>query len=853
MKGFLSVPRISLMLCYMTSSTTQTQENTCGHASMDYDERGMDGVEAACAECTTMEGCGFCLSSGSCLRKSDPAAESCPTWLTEGASCPIEPTCDDYVGCSACVEDDACAWCASEKACLDFGEIFERGGDCGASVFEPPCPSDWVPETRIVGDFALEADGQLGGGSMHVSGESLLSGGAGSFELVVNEDSMTFRSAGDVRLTAGDTDAFNSAGGTATLKSGDGDVQKGGDAGDLLVRAGYANGQSATGCAAGQGGDVTARAGHAVEGAGGGLKVNAGSSDLGTGGAISFITGYGAKKNSGGVILNTIGGGGILDDLSSAGIFIETGSSEHDRSGSILLATGSSADALAGNVDISVGASGSGGGGRLRVSAGTTTQASSSSGSIVFATGASTEETPSGSLRLVSANAGDSGVSGDVIIQTGGAAETSGTLSIATGDSGGSTAGTIDVQPGSSYVRDGPDVLVTAGHSAQTAGSVVVAGGACTGGDALETAFEGGDVGVAGGWARADGGQGGRLELRAGQADREKGPDVSLRAGASKGALTLETSNAGADGQSGSVTIRTGTSSSGASGTLRLSSGTATRGNGGAISLAVGRGRESAGGINVAAGGTAADHNQYYGGDIDVVAGHGALRAGDVRLGTPSAGATGAVVLESGDSASGPTGNLSVTTGAVRGGRHAGALAVDTGDATRPDSIELRAGSSSGAKAGVVRVEAGDHDSTTGRSGSVDVKAGSSRSQTDDTMRRGAWITLAAGDADFGNAGGIDLLAGASATATGGHLTLATGFSQSSRTGSIAIVSANAGNDGESGKFRLPFDLSFVSSIRFFFIVVTCFAFETFTCRLHPLFDGKRGPRRSWRHCTSDW
>lgn len=100
----------------------------CQSVSVDYKATGMVGcvftcvrvaysiairIESACSECLSRPGCGFCMSTGECLNGSDHGQAQqpqCPFWLASGALCPIEPTCDDYVNCGHCVEDQSCAW-----------------------------------------------------------------------------------------------------------------------------------------------------------------------------------------------------------------------------------------------------------------------------------------------------------------------------------------------------------------------------------------------------------------------------------------------------------------------------------------------------------------------------------------------------------------------------------------------------------------------------------------------------------------------------------------------------------------------------------------------------------------------
>lgn len=167
-------------------------DDYCPSRSFDYDSAGLAGLEATCADCAGSSGCGFCLSTGACLRgdPSGPLSGSpCPTWLGDSASCPKEPVCEDHRDCGGCVSDESCAWCASEQRCLDLSEIFTS--DCHGTIFDAPCPASWVPETRVVGDFILEPDGLFGGGHLQSSGTT--------FELLVSDEAVSLISAGDVQ------------------------------------------------------------------------------------------------------------------------------------------------------------------------------------------------------------------------------------------------------------------------------------------------------------------------------------------------------------------------------------------------------------------------------------------------------------------------------------------------------------------------------------------------------------------------------------------------------------------------------------------------------------------------------
>ncbi|EJK61681.1 hypothetical protein THAOC_17786, partial [Thalassiosira oceanica] len=78
-------------------------------------------------------------------------------------------------------------------------------------------------------------------------------------------------------------------------------------------------------------------------------------------------------------------------------------------------------------------------------------------------------------------------------------------------------------------------------------------------------------------------------------------------AATSSGSLGLSTSDAGAAGVSGQVTLSSGTASSGTSGAVGIESGSSEFGSGGAISLSVGSGDGAGGTLSLSAGDSSAD------------------------------------------------------------------------------------------------------------------------------------------------------------------------------------------------------------------------------------------------------
>lgn len=53
------------------------------------------------------------------------------------------PKCGEFVDCGSCAQEESCAWCASESVCITLSQAFSK--DCRGLVFDPPCPSSYVP------------------------------------------------------------------------------------------------------------------------------------------------------------------------------------------------------------------------------------------------------------------------------------------------------------------------------------------------------------------------------------------------------------------------------------------------------------------------------------------------------------------------------------------------------------------------------------------------------------------------------------------------------------------------------------------------------------------------------------
>ena len=184
-------------------------------------------------------------------------------------------------------------------------------------------------------------------------------------------------------------------------------------------------------------------------------------------------------------------------------------------------------------------------GGRLSLRAGSA--ASSTGGAVSLLSGHGTA-TSSGVFSIQTSSAGDNGVSGSLAFSSGSSSKgSSGMITLRTGSAISGAGGSISVAVQAGTIASGGRVTITAGES---------------------TAKTGGAVSIVSGYGTAT----------------------------SSGAFSsIRTANAGADGQSGSLTLFTGDSTKGLSG-YSSSDGRSFKGASGSVSVMVGVGPKTTGG-----------------------------------------------------------------------------------------------------------------------------------------------------------------------------------------------------------------------------------------------------------------
>eukprot|EP01032_Pedospumella_encystans_P022255 gene22255-25219_t len=323
------------------------------------------------------------------------------------------PNCGDYNDCYGCASQDQCAWCASDNTCNTISDAFSK--DCRGLVFEPPCPSDFIPENVVVGNLVVRADPTFGGGELNVSGSGMTSDGTRvDYQMSLNTSGYFVNSAGDVGIISGDRNTFNAVGGNVSLTAGSGLSPQGGSGGSVVLKAGDGEGEDQFGGNIGQGGDVSLQAGDAVQGAGGAISLEAGSSALGKGGMISIKSGDSLGKATGDVIISS-----AASSIAKSGdVSLGSGASSQDT-GDVSIQSG---DSLleAGSIFLTAGTSGSNSVGALvRIRAGDSTGQTGGLISIVSGTGG--PGTASGAISIASEDATAVGDSGPVYVRTGAA------------------------------------------------------------------------------------------------------------------------------------------------------------------------------------------------------------------------------------------------------------------------------------------------------------------------------------------------------------------------------------------------------------------------------------------------
>ena len=280
------------------------------------------------------------------------------------------------------------------------------------------------------------------------------------------------------------------------------------------------------------------------------------------------------------------------------------------------------------------------------------------------------------------------------------------------------------------------------------------------------------------------------------------------------GDMILETPDGGKGGDSGSIVLSTGTSSFGTTGAIYIGTSDVNEGGAGIasgteaageIKLTVGSGDSGAGGDITLSSGSGDGNLFETGGRIEIFSGLGATSTGDILIATSDGNKdSGSIVMSTGDANNADSGGIFIGTG--DSDRTAGTITVTVGatDTGIGGSLKLEAGDTSsgtGTTGGHVRIASGRSDGTS---------SGSMAIITPDAPGSGL-ILLSTGVATGGDSGDISIGTG-TASSTGGDIELKVGSSVSMG-GSITIHAGNGttNNFETGGKIRLDSGFSSTS------------------------------------------
>eukprot|EP00232_Nephroselmis_pyriformis_P028735 CAMPEP_0182854040 /NCGR_PEP_ID=MMETSP0034_2-20130328/1020_1 /TAXON_ID=156128 /ORGANISM="Nephroselmis pyriformis, Strain CCMP717" /LENGTH=3798 /DNA_ID=CAMNT_0024984833 /DNA_START=206 /DNA_END=11599 /DNA_ORIENTATION=+ len=649
------------------------------------------------------------------------------------------------------------------------------------------------------------------------SGTAGVSGG-----VWVDTGSTTAGNSGTVNVLTGD--ATQGAGGNITLQVGkttQGTAAKGTNGGDITMNAGettdtYAtggsvyirggNGTSVDATNGGDGGNIFGTAGTAfgmntVTDLGGAIAWRAGNASAAYGGNVTLVSGYSTQTSSGSINIATPDAGttGV-----SGGIFTFTGASTEGHSGEYYVGTGGATGGPGGNISFVVGTgtksttSAGSNGGDVMMRAGTTADAHATGGSVyMFAgNGTSTDGTDGGDGGNIYMTAGkahghnvETDVGGHIGFNAGNATTSyGGNITLVSGFSESTSSGSIRM-----YTPDAGDhgvsgtiTMDTGDTSGGTSGAFIV-----TTGNGVEGA--GGNISLTVGSGEAGRGghgqNGGGVIIGAGETkdDEAKGGIVIIYAGDG----TSDDHSDGGDGGDVHVTAGSGW----------------------------GRNQETdMGGAMVLRGGNA---TASYGGNITLISGKSnTTSSGSLNVHTADAGfygVSGGMHFTTGDTTDGDSGDFTVNTGHALQGA-GGDITLTVGDADRDQDLGTYNGGNvvvtagltkdSFATGGYVSITAGEATDHSGTGGDIVVTAGEGSNTDWDDGGDGGSVHITGGEAKGQNkvldTGGDVMITGGEAYAsTGGNIAVKSGFSESTSSGWVSVVTANAGFYGVSGAIDL--------------------------------------------------
>lgn len=186
-----------------------------------------------------------------------------------------------------------------------------------------------------------------------------------SGDVDIDVGSTQFHDGSNVYISAGKTYSDQSTGGRVQIRGGSGmsrNTRNGGRGGSISMKGGEANG-----------GDI--------DDAGGSVEISGGIAERGRGGDIKITSGVSHRRSSGTIVMSSV------KSSRSGGIAIQTGDSESSTSGAIRVETGQSTNGSGGSLNFRIGEGTFGDGGLVKIKAGESTMSGSRGGDVMIDAG----------------------------------------------------------------------------------------------------------------------------------------------------------------------------------------------------------------------------------------------------------------------------------------------------------------------------------------------------------------------------------------------------------------------------------------------------------------------------------
>ena len=537
----------------------------------------------------------------------------CPSWVVNDAELGTCPV------QPTCEEQSQCSGCAAMDDCAWCAS--QNSCMTVSEVFAKDCRGTVFdvpcPESFVGVNRVV--------GNLIVESDSVFGGGhfkvtgnvtaTQTFGLSIDQKGYQLNSADFVEISGGNNHSVNSPGGNVTIKAGLGKSVNRGRGGSVAIHAGSGQGLIEGG-GPGNGGHVVVNAGSSIDGDGGTVVLDAGISTNGNGGDVELK----ALGKNGNINVIAVGGVRLHASTTNSGGFLELIGGERTFESPTPSYPKIVGRGITGSVHLKAGDQD---GNQTTGAGGAVFLASSGAGGAVYIQGGSSANSES---------------SGEVSVFTGNANAISGPLLMGTGLSNSTSSG---------------NVKISTGHGAKMSGALLI-----TSGNAL--AESSGEVMISTG--RSQNGSSGNITIASGGSEyRNGGGFINIKGGN----YTM-----GGNGKAGGVIIEGGTvarSPMSSGGDVVLIGGhssnanltNASSGTGGSIQIVGGK------------------SDQGDGGDVNLKSGAGAVRSGDVAIGTAEAmniasnASSGDVRLFSGNAVSGSqntprvTGDIHLETGSV--------------------------------------------------------------------------------------------------------------------------------------------------------------------------------------------